>query len=121
VRTTTLTTLTICLLACLFWATPASASGYYNDGNRLLRECEGEDVLGCYGYLAGMNDAISLWRVVVEDESPRVCIPLQVTLAQLQKVVVKHLRANPENLHKPAAGLVTEAYFKAFPCQKGDQ
>lgn len=66
------------------------------------------------GYVVGIVDAKSRgW------ESTRLsCVPSGVTVRQLQEVVRKYLKQNPQEWHLEADLLVTFAMMEAFPCPK---
>lgn len=66
------------------------------------------------GYVVGIVDAKSRdW------ESTRLsCVPSGVTVKQLQEVVRKYLKQNPQEWHLEADLLVTFAMMEAFPCPK---
>ena len=92
---------------------------YYLSSNELLGSCESTDLVyqqGCVGYIRGVFDTHSLltWR---NHSQPYFCTPPNVQTGQLQKIVIKHLKANPELLHFTASVHVVEALKKAFPCK----
>ncbi len=86
----------------------------------LLASCEDPAHLPeCRQYIAGVVDAhgYDLSRF----GSPRdFCMPDDITMAELERVVVKWLRAHPEKLRVKAANLVVLAFSDAFKC-KGDR
>lgn len=124
------------------------SSGYYPDGRDLLQRClenvkkmEGktfnpEDRSWCLGFMQGYESlhltlTIALAskqlhnRKVSDDKMTEVmneqqlfCPPESVTLGQMVRTVVKFLQDNPNDLHKPAGVLTTEALIKEFPCHK---
>jgi hypothetical protein len=47
-----------------------------------------------------------------------ICVPEKVTLAQLARVMVKHLEANPDTLHLHRVMGIEEALVRAYPCPK---
>jgi hypothetical protein len=93
------------------------------DGNHLLPRCQAAvdslDKPGwkdahesfnagyCLGYVEGISAA-----------SPDACPGPDVTLSQLERVVVKFLQDNPEKLDRDQGVLVVMALSKAFPCPK---
>ncbi len=55
-------------------------------------------------------------RPIVLKEFRDACIPDQVPLLQLARVLVKWLREHPERLHEPKMTLTLAAFQAAFPC-----
>lgn len=93
--------------------------GSFMTGAQLLERCESEGYKEavCLGYIQGVADAFeSLMKLGLMTET--ICIPNQVTVGQLTKVVVKCLNEHPEELHYRADGEVYLAYAEAFPCEK---
>jgi len=62
------------------------------------------------GFVAG-----AAW--ILDDLDPKVCLPLAATIGQLNAVVLRYLRQNPEQLHRGSWLLVREALQQAFPCR----
>jgi hypothetical protein len=104
-------------------------------GNDLLRECElatkpepkmtTEDFaqsLHCLGYVSGVVDTFSLWRVASGDkhiQSPNLpCFPNgHLENLQMVRVVLKFMQDNPDKLHWGAPELILTALRNAFPCK----
>ena len=98
---------------------------YSLTGNDLLRRCDGPfstdaerlaAINFCQGYLQGMQQ---MHHVVIgiRNAAPLYCEPTGTgNYDQLQRVVVKWLKANPEQLHRDSRVLVTRALMEAFPC-----
>lgn len=94
---------------------PASAAAQYMDGNRLYGRLQaGKRSDGA------VEEAIAIGYVTgVADASPN-CIPDEVTVGQLSKIILQYLEAHPEKRQLPAVTLVTTAISEKFPCaQKG--
>ena len=94
-------------------------AGGFQTGNTLLAKCKSEDSYNfgfCLGYIEGVNDAHDALAEGM-GVSPVCWLPENVTAGQLEKVVIKHLEAHPEDLHLGASGLVLSALYKAFPCE----
>lgn len=92
----------------------------------------------CAGYLHAMRETIVFWQlqvaktvaVVGENQNPpaeelkqmvskspdMTCIPNEVNLAQMARILVKWLRDHPERLHESAIILTLDAFHDAFPC-----
>jgi len=104
----------------------ASAQGYSLTGSDFLRRCEGPyrndaEKLAyssfCTGYLQGLQQ---MHHVVIDfyKSRPLYCEPTATgNYDQLERVVVKWLKNNPEQLHRDARILVTRALMEGFPCQ----
>lgn len=67
----------------------------------------------CAGYIASVSDEVDIFY---QTKKPY-CIPDDVDIYQLIKVVVKYLDSHPERLHEPAGYLVFQSYQEAFPCK----
>lgn len=99
-------------------AMSVSAQGVtYYTGNQLMEWNSSNTALDrgrFMGYVVGIVDAKSTgW------ESTRLsCVPSGVTVGQLQEVVHKYLKQNPQEWHLEADLLVTFAMMEAFPCPK---
>jgi hypothetical protein len=101
----------------LLLGTRARAESLTLDGHKLLRNCEitvTAKRAWCSGYLYGMLDMQSL-DVTVPLSAP-LCIPQGVTTEQGRRVLVKYLRAHPDELHNRANVLTYHAFKEAFPC-----
>jgi len=92
----------------------------WEGGNELLAYCEEENpgvwTGMCSGYIEGVMDAsgtLQNWKGF----KPNFCIPNGVTLGQVQAIVVKFLKENPELRHHTASGAVLNALFDAFPAE----
>lgn len=86
-------------------------------GNDLLRFCtshEAFEVNVCVGYIEGVRDGL-MWATVSLKSKPFFMVPKKASSDQLNEIVVKYLKDNPETRHKPAGMLTFEALNKAFP------
>ena len=82
-------------------------------GNDLLKYCEstdGSERTLCNAYISGVRDGAT-----VEAQTLSFDMPLGVTSEQLQDIVVKYLKGNPENRHQFAGFLVLKALRNAYP------
>ena len=90
-------------------------------GNELLSHCSDSDAVYnnglCIGFIAGVSDLHSTFVNAEILSQPQVCVADQVTLGQLEEVVVKFLNDNRESLHESASGLVMVALRSAYPCE----
>ena len=103
--------------------------GAFLDGKKLLEFCE-ERNNKCTGYLMGFADTMTLtenmlnaFGNILGPDAKRplrlVCFPagLSFDSTQLRRVWMKWAKDNPENLHKPASGLILIAFEKEWPCE----
>lgn len=96
-----------------------SWAGYYVSANKLLSLCESDAVVDqnvCVGYILGIADAAQ--SLDSEINIRRYCLPKNVTSSQLEKVAIKYVNDNPQQLHKPASYYVLVSFRKAFPCEE---
>ena len=70
----------------------------------------------CSGYIAGVNDGAAGYAIP-NPKNRRYCLPPQVEMDQLIRVVKKSLEDNPPQLHLPSSVLVIRALRDAFPCK----
>jgi hypothetical protein len=99
-----------------------------DDGNELLNSCNslvkhsnGEKLnaneeigaIICNQYILGFKDSLTLSG----DIMGKVCIPEGVMSDQVARVVVKHLKLNPEILHKGRGATLLYSLERGFPCE----
>jgi hypothetical protein len=128
-------TVGLSLALSLAWTTPGLAQGPIQTGNDLLRVClpalryveqgstqgHAPAAIHCWGYLegliAGYHEGVAFWDALMGIAGASdLCIPPQVSSAQLVAVAVAALRASPQTLHTSAARLALTAIKTAFPC-----
>jgi len=93
----------------------------FYSGNHLLALClkQTDDYTSksnCLGYIIGVSDTHNThvnWKYI----GSYWCSPDGIIGGQLQAVVVKHLKENPQDLHLSASSLVMTALNAAFPCE----
>ena len=88
------------------------AQAQYMDGNKLLAKMvsgNSIDDMVSLGYVIGVSD--SYYGVLH-------CIPSVVTAGQLQDMVQKFIRENPDTRHLSADLLVGKVLSSKFPCAK---
>jgi Rap1a immunity proteins len=106
------TALALCTIA-----THAYSFAVFMDGNALLRSCSaprGDIYQGeCLGYIQGVVDAGSA--------NSRICPSVNIELQQLVDIVIRYLKAHPENRHLAAAQLVEIAVRSFFSCADADK
>lgn len=126
-----MTSLRILVLTLLVLPGLASATG-----NTLLKQCsdlitmletqkmpdDSFDIGMCGGYLKGIRETNGLHRVLakqvgIKQTTVLFCIPQEVSIEQLARVVVKFMKENPENLHEHEIHNAWLAFKSAFPCE----
>ena len=120
-----------------------TAKDISDSGNRFLEICSsiekpsGQvnelDLLNsgaCTGFMLGLGDGVALSIQMLKHndnslsylkgsmEDLAICIPSDVEVGQLIRVVLKYIREHPEEAHLRSAELVVLAEFNAFPCEK---
>jgi hypothetical protein len=110
----------LALAAGLALGLPAPAFPAFSDGNKMLKDCEGQEspfVSGvCLGQLWGIVDGYELLTVT---EKKAFCRPSGVSGTQLKDVVVAYLRSHPDRRHLGAPQLMLLALNEAWPCPNG--
>jgi hypothetical protein len=104
----------IVIAAWLLCSPPAFAAASFKSGNELLQECTEPPVSLCFGYIEAVTDAL----VRNSLNGYEACVPQEVTVGQLQNIVVQYLRQDPRDRHLGAIGLVAHAISNAFPCRQ---
>jgi hypothetical protein len=105
------------------------------DGNKLLTDCgalvsfldrqsiDSTNSTGmgfCSGLMQGLIHMNQIYGHSLKDKA-LFCTPDGVNNGQAARIVVKYLRAHPEELHKPGSILAFAALKEAFPCAKTKQ
>lgn len=78
-------------------------------GNTLTEMCVDNNGFNhgvCLGFVNG--------AAALQNEA---CIPEGVKFGQLKAVIVRYMKENPEQLHKPAIQLIKGALNQAWPCK----
>ena len=91
---------------------PANPRAYLT-GDDLFDWCRASSHDGCWGYVSGIVDAMSIADAGL---GRRACIPNSVRISQAADVVTRFLLDHPEHRHFGAAGLVVHILADAFPC-----
>ena len=113
------------MLATLAWLVTGQVSPAWPQwlgGNEFVETCLSDgsgEHLSCLLYIIGVADMISglsNMEPVIPNYAPT-CFPDGTTTGQLHRIVVKYLKAHPEETHTPAVVLVMVALREAFPCQ----
>ena len=106
----------------------------YADGNELLKRCglfvaymESErsdislsgEMMFCAGFMQGITNMNLLYQQVLKLDA-QFCLPeWGISNSYAARIVVKHLRDYPEELHRNEFVLAIWALNVAFPCKKG--
>jgi len=101
------------LLFLLLFSCSTAHAGIYENGNRLLNDIEGTISQQMYalGYITRAADAYN----------EALCIPQTVTKGQLNDVVYRFLRVNPQHRDLPADVLVLLSLGEHWACPKKDK
>ena len=91
-----------------------SSPVYAYTGLELKDACNNESTF-CTDYVGVISDSM------IRNADPKYCLPFSPTTAyrQLRDAVTKYLNDHPEELHRNAAALTTEALHFSFPCKGG--
>jgi hypothetical protein len=100
-------------------AAPASAEGtfMFENGATLLQKCENkapEYALACTAYIVGVVDGIK--KDIYLQRAPANCWPNRMEAKQVRDIVVKYLKAYPDQRSFPGSLLVSVALNDAFSC-----
>ena len=96
------------------------AWAYWIDGNVIAEACLSDDPssqVACSFYVVGVADMLSAISELGATARTPLCAPDGTTPGQLVRVVVKHLKAHPEETHMAAVVQVADALNEAFSCQ----
>ena len=118
-------TLIFVFLFSLLTITPVNAM----TGNKWLSKCgttnDGFNGGVCLGYLHGIRDVNDVVNQMgfyskiddVYSPFPMFCLPLEVQLGQLKKIVIKWLNQHPEKLHERLDLQYIYIMREIFPCK----
>ena len=103
------------------------------DGNELLRQCDlfvsyidsdkpdvslTGDMMFCSGFMQGIMNMNLLYQQVLKSDA-EFCLPeWGISSSYAARILVKHLRDYPEELHRNEFVLAIWALRAAFPCKK---
>ncbi|HXV80326.1 MAG TPA: Rap1a/Tai family immunity protein [Candidatus Binatia bacterium] len=106
----------------------------YADGNELLKRCallvsytdsewpdspSSGEMMFCAGFMQGITNTNLLYQQVLKSDA-EFCLPeWGISNSYAARIVVKHLRDYPEELHRNEFVLAIWALRMAFPCKKG--
>jgi hypothetical protein len=130
----------VCLTVLLFAVSCSLASAQQpqeypsTSGNAFVRICsvidkdseqrDGSDrmhLAACLAYVEGVLDGtsqeIAYVHVMTEKEPPKpFCLPDDVEMGQIVKIVLKYVRNHPEEAHERTGFLIAVALEDTFPC-----
>ena len=100
-----------------FFALPAQASGFFEDGNRLYEGCipDGTKHVGTLRYIVGVVDGLNVSTQL--GGKPGLCVPGGTSALQLNDVVCLWERNHPADRNAPGPYVVLTALQEAFPCR----
>ncbi len=116
----------ILFLLMLPFTSHAQETGAHISGAYLQEVCERtalgkEKITGghttCQAYIAGLIDYHHLLRSLGTAPSIDICVPNTAKLRDLQDIVWKYLKDNPDHAAFNAAPAVGLALFAVFPCE----
>ena len=111
------------MLATLAWLVTGQVSpawAIWMPGNTFVEQCLDDAPLSktlCVAYVTGVADMLGVISFSKVAGVEPYCAPDGTKPGQLFRVVVKYLKAHPEDTHKLAVWLVVTALREAFPCQ----
>lgn len=106
------------IILALLLSSLSKISAASNTGNDLAEMCISDRTV-CKIFIIGMVRGIESTSLIyskMNEEKPFFCIPPRVTNGQLAEIVIKYIKDNPKDLHKPASFLSTDAIETAYPC-----
>ena len=118
-------TFLLCALLSISLPTPATAAEpapgvfMFETGKSLLAKCENkapEYALACTAYVVGVVDGIK--KDIYLGRARDNCWPDRLGAEQVKAIVVKYLKAFPDQRSFPASLVVSIALNDAYPCQK---
>jgi hypothetical protein len=77
---------------------------------------DAQSIQYCFGYVLGFVDTYAILSPSLRFTG-NICIPDNVSVTQLAKVVAKYGADHPEELNQPAMVVVSEAFVHSFPCK----
>ena len=95
------------------------------DGNKLLQICTARNIAlvqGCEAYINGVSDSVALYQHAASEPNSQVkladtlCVPPDVTGAQLREGVVRWLGAHAGDRNHPSAAIVFHVLHETYPC-----
>jgi hypothetical protein len=96
--------------------TEQAQANSFKTGNDLLQYCEDASQPVCTAYIMGVVDSISVYQQVTS--APKfACVPTHVTAGQVRDIVVRYLKAHPQDRHLTASGEVIMALKEVWPCK----
>lgn len=114
------------LIGCL--ALPTSAHAARFTGAYLLDICnmdeKGRETVegghsACQAYIAGVIDYHAVLQSMKIAPAIDICIPPEVKMYDLHRIILAYLRKHPEHDNFTAAPAVTMGLYEKFPCSRG--
>lgn len=112
----------VVLVLASVWQAPPAQAGIYLSGSDLYADCSVPKdnavyftrIERCSGFITGVVDATEGLRSL---QSKPYCVPSEVSIDQLNTVVVDYLRTHDSTRTLAAAALVIAAVSGAYGCQ----
>jgi hypothetical protein len=115
------------------FAQTVEAMPFVASGNSFLRDCsvvdkektapiEDAESVACLFYVGGVVRGAELGSAATRGQANQTtlpqlfCRPGNVEVIQLVRIVLKHIRQNPENANQETAILILRALREAYPC-----
>ena len=101
---------------------PSISFAQHMPGNELYGLCTDEDYqvaagLQCIVYIQALRDGFDVLSAFL-GRTNILCIPQEVTMGQVQDVVVEYLRRNAPIRQQPAASLTLLSLLEVWPCNQ---
>lgn len=107
------------LLSLAVFITPVKAT--YVNGKMLSDNCNSdqpEGLFSCTNYIAGVIDYHTFMQSMGTESEATFCLPKDVTIEEASVVVIRYLKAMPDQEAFIAASTVVMALQTAYPCAK---
>jgi hypothetical protein len=92
-----------CVLLVSFLTGGNSAQAAYWTGNRLVADCTNVtnemNAGACHGFIMGVWDSFETATNYEAGNRSIICLPENVTVVQMRKIVLNYMDKNPEKLH----------------------
>lgn len=124
----------VVLTALLLLTGSGVSAGPLSTGDELLSDCEifirsmkleggdqvyadvGQESMRCWGFMGAAQQFMNFYVQGATQSLLGTCVPSDVSLTQLIRVIVSYGEQHPEDLHQTASVFVLNAVRKAFMC-----
>jgi hypothetical protein len=114
--------LTLCLFCCGLIVAAMPVQAAFMTGKSLLALCSSTDkdnLFACENYIAGVVDYHKLVRSLGTAPSVDFCLPNDIKMQSISRIVTVYLAQHPEQHNFVAAPAVSLAIYNQYPCPKG--